>query len=130
MRIFTLLFPVSLLILTAAAPAALPGVDPNSDFDCATAYKYAYKMSVAKNLEADVQQQTLLMNKWFATNIRDKLPPTKEQLLDHFSKVLDAMVNDPKGAIDTLKSCSARANADPAFGAFLILHGKDASPPR
>ena len=48
MRIITLILPVCLLTLTAAAPVANPAVDPNNDFDCATAYKYAYRMSVAK----------------------------------------------------------------------------------
>ena len=66
------------------------------------------------------------MNKWFTGEIGDNLPGDKRQLLDHYSKVLDAMVNDPKGAIDTLKSCSARAKADPAFEPFWILHHKAA----
>ena len=44
MRSLNLLFPLCLLTLTAAAPAAVSIVDPNNDFDCATAYKYAYRM--------------------------------------------------------------------------------------
>ena len=129
MRNFNLLFPLCLLTLTAAAPPDISTVDTNNDFDCATAYKYAYRMSVAKQLEPEIQRQTLLMNKWFTGNFRDdKLPGDKSQLVDHFSKVLDALVDDPKGADEVLKACSARANADPAFEPFLILHRKDPLP--
>ena len=129
MRNSKLLISLCLLTLTAAAPAAAPTVDSNNDFDCATAYKYAYRMSVAKQLEPEIQEQTLLMNKWFTGNFDDdKLPGDKSQLVDHFSKVLDALVNDPKGAGEILKACSARAKADPAFEPFWILHRKDPLP--
>jgi len=129
MRTKYLTLPFALLALAANAAPTLPTVDPTNDFDCATAYKYAYGMSVAKQLEPEIKEQTLLMNKWFTGEIGDKLPGDKRQLLDHYTKVLDALVNDPKGAMDTLKSCSARANADPAFEPFWILHHK-ATPTR
>jgi hypothetical protein len=126
MRIINSICSFALLAAACASVASAATIDTNSDFDCATAYQYAYRMAVAKNLEADVQEQTSLMNARFAEEWGREHPSDNRELLDHYSAVLDALVDDPKGAIDTLKSCSTRANADPSFEPFVILRRKPA----
>jgi hypothetical protein len=130
MRISNLSYPFALLGLTVASSATAATVDPSNDFDCATAFQFAYKMAVTKRLEADIQEQTLIMNAWFAEKWDYEHPGEGPKQLDHYSQVLKTLADDPKGTVETLKTCSARANADPRFDGFVTAFRKNPPKPR
>jgi len=115
MRISNLSCSFALLALTVASSATAATVDPSNDFDCATAFQFAYRMAVTKRLEADLQEQTLIMNAWFAEKWDHEHPGDAPKQLDHYSQVLKALPDDPKGTIETLKAYSRIRSSLPSF---------------
>ena len=128
MRIANLI--CSFALLTLATGSTANPVDPTNDFDCATAYQFAHRMAVAKQLEADLQEQTLIMNAWFAEKWDYEHPGEGPKQFDRYSEILKILPDDPAGTVETLKAFSARANADPRFGGFVTAFRKNPPKPR
>ena len=126
MRIDKLLCSFALIALASPSNANPATVDPSKDFDCAVLFKFFHKAMVMSKGPADLQEQTLVMNQWFTDQFaRDHSVDAIDQR-EHFFAMVKAMGEDPKAYRDQLNACSARANADPAFEPFAILHRKRA----
>jgi hypothetical protein len=130
MRIRDAICSFALLTLGTGSMANASPVDPTNDFDCATAFQFAHRMAVAKQLEADLQEQTLIMNAWFAEKWDYEHPGEGPNQFDHYSEILKILPDDPAATVQTLKACSARANADPRFGGFVTAFRKNPPKPR
>jgi len=130
MRICSVICAFAFLTLAGGSAATAATVDPNNDFDCATAFQFAHRMAVAKQLEADIQEQTLLLNTWFADKWNYEHPGEAPKQIDHYSEILKILPDDPSGTGETLKSCVARAKADLRFEGFVTAFRKNPPKPR
>ena len=118
MRIFNLVCSFALLVLSSNSAANPATVDPNNDFDCAVAFQFFHKMAEAKQAPADLREGTAVMNAWFISKWSEQ-PGESAGRREHFMAMVTAMGEDPKAYGDTLRTCSARANADPLFDRFV-----------
>ena len=67
MRIQNVICSFALLAFAGASHANVAAVDPNNDSDCAVLYEFFHRMTEAKQLPADLREETLIMGFWFAT---------------------------------------------------------------
>ena len=131
MRIANLICSSALLALAGGSAANAATADPNDDYDCATTFQFFYKMAKAKQAPADLLEQVLIMNMWYAEKWgRDHPGPMTRQQFDHYSEIVTAMGDNPKAYRDTLNTCSSRANSDPGFPAFVSAFRKNPPTPR
>ena len=126
MRFFNLLCCFALLALASPTNANPATVDPNNDFDCAVLFKFFHRAMVMTKGPADLQEQTLIMNAWFTREFAADHSVDNIDQREHFFAMVKAIGDDPKAYRDQLNACSTRANADPAFEPFVILHRKTA----
>ena len=130
MRIQNVVCSIALLALTGAANANVAAVDPNNDSDCAVLYEFFHRMTEAKQLPADLREETLIMGFWFATKWEQEHPGENARKGEHFAAMVKAMGEDPKAYRSALNACSARANADPLFDGFVTSLRGSAPPAR
>ena len=130
MRIKKAICSIALLALTGASNAPAETVDPNNDFDCAVLFEFFHRMAEAKQLPADLREETLIMGFWFATKWEQEHPGENARKGEHFTAMVKVMGEDPKAYRSALNACSARANADPLFDGFVTSLRGSAPPAR
>ena len=126
MRIHNAICSFALLAAALGSEAKAAPVDPNDDFDCAIVFQFYHRMAEARNAPADELELTLVMNAWFAAKWEREHPGEGAKHFDHYAAVVSALGNDPNAYRETIRTCSAHATSDPAFGQFWIAHHKAA----
>jgi len=119
MRIQNVICSIALLAFAGASNANVAAVDPNNDSDCAVLYEFFHRVAEAKQLPADLREETLIMALWFETKWEQEHPGVNARQGEHFNAMVKAMGEDPKAYRDALLACSKRANADPLFDEFV-----------